>query len=162
MAILNIVKDGDEILRSKCREVDEITPRILRLLDDMRDTLIDSKGVGLAAPQVGVRRRIVLVENEKGQIYELINPKIVAFTQERQQDLEGCLSVPNKWGITDRPMSVTVEAMNRKGEIFQVSGSGLTARCFCHELDHLDGVLFYDKAVKMLTQKELEELSSND
>jgi len=150
MAILKIVKVGDEVLRKKCKVVDEITPKTLRLLDDMRDTLKKAKGVGLAAPQVGILRRICLVENEQGEIYELINPKIIAESKERQNECEGCLSVPDKWGLTDRPASVTVEALNRNGETIQVSGSGLTARCFCHEIDHLDGILFTDKVTKYI------------
>lgn len=162
MAILNIVRDGDPILRKVCRPVDKVTPRICRMLDDMRDTLKDAEGVGLAAPQVGVLRRVVIVENEDGDIYELINPRIVARTEEHQQELEGCLSIPGRWGITDRPASVTVEAMNRKGELYQVSGSGITARAFCHELDHLDGVLFYDNALHMMTPEEMRKLHGED
>ena len=154
MAILKIVKEGDETLRKVCREVEEITPRITRLLDDMKDTLKKADGVGLAAPQVGVLRRICIVENEEGKIYELINPKIIAKSSERQHELEGCLSIPGKWGKTDRPMSVTVEALNRKGEKYQVSGSGITARCFCHEIDHLDGILFIDNAEEIFTPDE--------
>ncbi|MBQ4064568.1 MAG: peptide deformylase, partial [Clostridia bacterium] len=136
MAILKIITKEDPILRKTSRPVEEITPRILRLLDDMRDTLKKAQGVGLAAPQVGVLRRVVLVENEEGEVLELINPTIVSASEERQEDLEGCLSVPGEWGITDRPMTVTVRAQNRKGEWYEATGSGLTARCFCHELDH--------------------------
>lgn len=158
MAILKIVTKEDPILRKVSRPVDEITPRILRLLDDMKDTLHKANGAGLAAVQVGVLRRIVLVETEPGELLELINPEIVKVSEDRQQDLEGCLSVPDEWGITDRPMTVTVRAMNRKGEIFEATGSGLKARCFCHELDHLDGILYTDKVVKMLTDEELEKL----
>lgn len=162
MAILNIVKDGDPTLRKTCRVCEHITPHICRLLDDMRETLIDANGAGLAAPQVGVLRRIALVQDEDGKIYELINPKIVAYSEERQNDLEGCLSIPDKWGITDRPMSVTVRATGRDGKEYEVTGKGLTARAFCHELDHLDGVLFYDKAVRILTDEELDELRKEE
>ena len=158
MAILKIVTKEDPILRKTSRPVEEITPRILRLLDDMKDTLHKANGAGLAAVQVGVLRRIVLVETEPGELLELINPEIVSVSEERQEDLEGCLSVPGEWGITDRPMTVTVRAMNRDGEWFEATGSGLKARCFCHELDHLDGILYTDKVVKMLTEEELENL----
>ena len=156
MAILKIVKVGDDLLRKKSRPVDEITPRILQLLDDMKDTMRAADGVGLAAVQVGVLRRIVLVETERGQLYEMINPEIIA-TEGEQQNIEGCLSVPEKCGITTRPMKVTVRAMNRYGEIYEVTGEDLKARAFCHEIDHLDGILYSDHA-RMLTAEELEEL----
>ncbi len=156
MAILKIITKEDPILRKTSRPVEEITPRILRLLDDMRDTLKKAQGVGLAAPQVGVLRRVVLVENEEGEVLELINPIIVSASEERQEDLEGCLSVPGEWGITNRPMTVTVRAQNRKGEWYEATGSGLTARCFCHELDHLDGTLYTDKVLRMIDPEELE------
>lgn len=147
MAKLKIVKHGDETLRKICRPVDQITPRIITLLDDMIETMRDADGCGLAAPQVGVLRRIAVVEVEPGEVIELINPKIVAFAGE-QQEQEGCLSIPGRWGITKRPMHVTVRAINRKGEIFEVSGSELLARALCHEIDHLDGKLFIDKMIR--------------
>ena len=151
MAKLKIVKYGDETLRKVCRPVDKITPRIITLLDDMLETMHAADGVGLAAPQVGVLRRIVIVEVEEGEVYELINPHIVAFAGE-QQEQEGCLSVPGRWGITKRPMHVTVRALNRHGEEIQVSGSGLLARAFCHELDHLDGKLFIDEMIEEIRE----------
>jgi len=157
MAILNIVKEGDPTLRKICRPVEEITPRILQLLDDMRQTLHRANGVGLAAPQVGVLRRIALVEVEEGELYELINPEIIA-REGKQNELEGCLSVPDQWGVTDRPQKVTVRAMNRLGEIYTVTGEDLLARAFCHEIDHLDGILFKDNAVRMLSPDEMEDL----
>ena len=156
MAILNIVKEGDPVLRKICRPVEEITPRTIQLLEDMKETLHKADGCGLAAPQVGVLRRIVLVEVEKGQLYELINPEIIA-REGSQNELEGCLSLPGEWGITDRPAKVTVRAMNRDGEIYEVSGEGLMARALCHELDHLDGVLYKDNAIRMLTKEEMKE-----
>ena len=149
MAKLKIVKIGDDTLRKVCRPVDKITPRIITLLDDMVETMRATNGVGLAAPQVGILRRIVVVEVEPGEVYELINPKIIAFSGE-QEGAEGCLSVPGKWGLVKRPMHVTVRALNRKGETVEISGSGLTARAFCHELDHLDGKLYIDSASEML------------
>jgi len=147
MAKLKIVKHGDETLRKVCRPVDQITPRIVTLLDDMIETMRDADGCGLAAPQVGVLRRIAVVEVEPGEVIELINPKIIAFAGE-QQEQEGCLSIPGRWGITKRPMHVTVRALNRKGETFEVSGSELLARALCHEIDHLDGKLFIDKMIR--------------
>ena len=145
MAKLKIVKVGDEVLRKKCRPVDEITPKILTLLDDMTETMREAQGVGLAAPQVGILRRIVVIEVEEGNVIELINHKIIAFAGE-QEGTEGCLSVPNKWGTVKRPMHVTVRALNRHGEEFEVTGSELLARALCHELDHLDGKLYIDIA----------------
>lgn len=148
MAKLKIVKIGDDTLRTVCRPVDKITPRIIRLLDDMIDTMRAADGVGLAAPQVGVLRRIVVIETPDEGLIELINPKIIAFSGEQESE-EGCLSIPGRWGITRRPMHVTVRAINRKGETFDMSGSGLLAKAFCHEIDHLDGKLYIDRAIKM-------------
>lgn len=151
MAIRNIVKEGDPVLRKKCRPVDEITPRILVLLDDMLETMRAADGVGLAAPQVGVLRRVVVIECEEGQVIELINPRIVAFSGV-QEGREGCLSIPGKAGITRRPMHVTVRALDRNGKEVEYSGSGLLARAFCHEIDHLDGKLYTDCAIRMLEE----------
>ena len=148
MAKLQIRKVGDEALRKVCRPVDAITPRILTLLDDMIDTMRAADGVGLAAPQVGILRRIVVIEVEPGEVIELINPKIIAFSGE-QDGQEGCLSVPGRWGMVKRPQNVTVRAMNRLGETVDITGHDLLARCFCHELDHLDGTLYIDKAYSM-------------
>ena len=155
MAILNILKDTDPTLRKTSREVTEITPRILTLLDDMKDTMRAANGCGLAAVQVGILRRIVVIETEESGYIELINPKIVAYSG-RQQEAEGCLSVPGRWGITDRPMHVTVKALNRKGEEVTYTGKDLLARAFCHELDHLDGKLFTDHAIRMLSRDEID------
>ncbi|MBQ8382204.1 MAG: peptide deformylase [Clostridia bacterium] len=161
MAILKILTDEDPILRKTSRKVDAITPRILILLDDMIATLHKSGGVGLAAPQVGVLRRVVVVETEPGNLIELINPVIVEQSGS-QTGQEGCLSLPGRWGICTRPDTVTVEATNRCGERFRVTGTGLTARCFCHELDHLDGILYPDVADRMLTRAEIEEMMEAD
>ena len=158
MAKLNIIKYGDETLRKVSREVTEITPRILTLLDDMAETMHEANGCGLAAPQVGVLRRIAIVEVEEGELIEMINPTIIAFAGE-QYEQEGCLSVPDEWPFTKRPMHVTVRAMNRKGETFEVSGSDLLARALCHELDHLDGKLMIDRkapADKIPSEEEQE------
>ena len=160
MAILNIVKEGDPLLRKRCRPVTEITPRILTLLDDMRETLIEANGAGLAAPQVGILRRSALVDLGE-EIVELINPEILE-TEGEQEEVEGCLSVPDVWGITKRPEWVKVKALNRNGEEFEVEGEGLNARCLCHEIDHLDGHLFTDNVVHILTPAEVEEMMGED
>ena len=143
MAIRQIRGKDEEILRKKCKEVKEITPRILEMLDDMVDTLnADEYGVGLAAPQVGILKRMVVIDIGEGMI-ELINPVIVE-TSGSQTGYEACLSVPGVKGIVTRPNYVKVEALNRKGEKFTVDGTELLARAFCHEIDHLDGILYID------------------
>ena len=143
MAIRNIRKLGDDILRKKCRAVDVIDDRILTLLDDMADTMRNADGAGLAAPQVGVLKRVVVIDVGDGLI-ELINPEIVS-TSGSVVDVEGCLSVPGKWGTVIRPETVTVRALDRNGEEIQLTGTGMLAKAFCHELDHLDGIVFVDK-----------------
>lgn len=145
MAIRKIVQDSDPFLRKKSMEVKEFNTRLHVLLDDMRDTLHKENGAGLAAPQVGVLKRAVIVEVDK-KFYELINPKIV-HTEGVQRGYEACLSVKGKSCIVDRPQTVTVEAYDRYGKIFRATGHGLTARAFCHEVDHLDGILYYDRKV---------------
>ena len=161
MALLNILKKSEPALRKKSREVTEITPRILTLLDDMIETLHEANGAGLAAPQVGVLRRVCIVETEDTGLVELINPVIIASEGE-QEELEGCLSIPGEWGYTRRPEKVTVRALGRDGKEFTVTGEGLAARAFCHEIDHLDGVLYSDVAVHMLTEEEIKELEEED
>ena len=140
MAIRNIVKFGDDVLTKKCRTVENIDERTLTLLDDMVDTLYDSTGVGLDAPQVGVLKRIAVIDVGDGLI-ELINPEIIK-QEGNQRDLEGCLSLPDKWGYVDRPIKVTVRATDRNGDLYEIEGEGLLARAFCHEIEHLDGILF--------------------
>ena len=157
MALLNILKEGEEALRKKSRPLDKITERTCTLLDDMLETMRNADGVGLAAPQVGVLRRVVLVETDETGLLEFINPVIVEREGE-QEELEGCLSIPGKWGYTHRPMKVTVRALDRNGNEFTVTGEGLCARAFCHEIDHLDGTLFTDNAVRMLSPEEIEEI----
>ena len=156
MALLNIVRESDneELLRKKSREVTEITPRIITLLDDMVETMRNANGCGLAAVQVGVLRRVVVIETGEG-LFEFINPVIVKTTG-TQEGVEGCLSLPGKWGITKRPMSVTVKALNRKGEEIEVTGHDLLAKAMCHEIDHLDGILYTDKVIRMLREDEVE------
>ncbi len=143
MAVLKIVKFGEPILRKTARPVEEITPRIITLLDDMIETMRAAGGCGLAAPQVGVLRRIAVIEVEEGKVYELINPKIIAFAGE-QRESEGCLSNPGAYGITKRPRAVTVRATDRHGKEYELSGTDLLARAICHECDHLDGKLYTD------------------
>ena len=153
MAKRKIVQYGDDTLRRVCRPVDKITPAVLTLLDDMVETMRAAAGVGLAAPQVGIIRRIAGSETEPGKVSELINPKIIATAGE-QEGSEGCLSLPGQFGIVRRPMHVTVRAMNRHGEIVDIRGSELLARAFCHEIAHLDGKLFIDDAICMLGDDE--------
>lgn len=124
----------------------------------MRDTLHKANGCGLAAVQVGVLRRVVIIEAEAGKLYEMINPVIIERSEEQQHELEGCLSIPGRWGITCRPKTVTVRAMDRNGKYYTVTGSDLLARAICHETDHLDGILYTDKAEHMLTKEEMDEL----
>ena len=156
MALRNIVTQGDSVLNKVCRPVTKFDKRLHVLLDDMAETLVDANGVGLAAPQVGVLRRVVLVDTGD-EILELINPEIIK-TEGEQTGLEGCLSVPGKYGIVTRPYVVGVRAQDRFGEWFEVEGEELIARCFCHELAHLDGQLYVEVAERMLTPEELEEL----
>ena len=156
MALRNIVLQGDEVLTKVCRPVTEFNDRLHTLLDDMTETLLDSGGVGLAAPQVGILRRVCVVQNEDDEIIELINPEIIE-TEGEETALEGCLSVPGKYGEVTRPYYVRVRAQDRDGEWFEAEDEGLTARCFCHEIEHLDGHLFVERAEKMLSDEELEE-----
>ena len=159
MAIRKIVTEEDEILRSKSKPVTEITPKILALLDDMKETLIKTGGVGLAAVQVGVLKRIYIidigVEEGKNEILEFINPEIIE-TSGHQEEAEGCLSVPGKYGITSRPAVVTVRATDRNGKTFEYTGKEIFARCLCHEYDHLDGILYIDNVLEMLDPDEVE------
>jgi peptide deformylase len=152
MAVRTIRKDGDEVLRKVSRKVEVIDDRILTLLDDMKDTMNKAEGVGLAAPQVGVLRRVVVIDIREGLI-ELINPVIVYESGEQIEE-EGCLSIPGIRGEVKRPAKVIVRAMNRKGETFEMTGTELLAIAFCHEIDHLNGVLFTDKAITKTTQEE--------
>lgn len=164
MATRTIRENGDAILLKKSRAVTDFNERLHTLLDDMRETLIKANGVGLAAPQVGVLRRAVLVMNvdredlsPDEQIVELINPVIIESDGE-QTGPEGCLSVPGIYGVVSRPAHVKVKAFNRYGEEFELEGTGLLARACCHEIDHLDGHLFTEKAERILSNEELEEM----
>ena len=158
MALRKIVEQGDECLTKVCRPVTVFNNRLHELLDDMTETLADANGAGLAAPQVGVLRRLCIVmDEESGEYLELINPEIVAQSGE-QTGLEGCLSVPGKWGIVTRPAKVRVRAQDRFGDWFEAEGEGLNARCFCHELEHLDGHMYYEQCGRLFTEAEIDEM----
>lgn len=146
MAIRNIVKIGDPILNKKSRPVEKFDARLATILDDMKDTLYQASGAGLAAVQVGILRRIVVMDCGDGYL-ELINPEITERSEELQHETEGCLSIPGKFGTTERPKTVIVKAQNREGKWCIYKGSDLKARCFCHEIDHLDGILYTSHVV---------------
>ncbi len=147
MAIRTILKQDEPLLRKKSREVTEINDRIITLLDDMKETLASAGGVGLAAPQVGILKRVIIVDTGD-EVLELINP-VITKTSGHQDSLEGCLSIPGIRGHVDRPRKVTVEGYNREGELMEYKAQDFVATIFCHETDHLDGVLFIDKATKV-------------
>ena len=153
MGLRKILTDKEPALHKVCRPVEKFDWRLHKLLDDMKETLIDSNGVGLAAPQVGILRRVVLVDTGE-EILELINPTLIETSGE-QTGAEGCLSVPGKYGLVTRPMFATVRAQDRNGEWYEVEGEELIARCFCHELDHLDGILYTQVMDRFLTEEEL-------
>ena len=144
--IREVIKNGDEVLRKKCHRVEKFDAKLHSLLDDMYETMQDKDGVGLAAPQVGILRRVVVIDVGEGKI-ELVNPEIVKTSGE-QEGQEGCLSCPGVWGDVVRPMKVTVKAQDRYGKEFKIKGQELLARAFCHEIDHLDRILFLDKMKK--------------
>lgn len=143
MALRNIVQIGDEVLSKKARKVEQIDDKIIQLLDDMAETMYHHDGVGLAAPQIGILKRVVVIDIGDG-LLELINPEIVSVEGEQIGD-EGCLSVLGKMGTVKRPNKVTVRAFNREGQYFEITGEEFLARAFCHEIDHLDGILYVEK-----------------
>lgn len=154
MALRKILTEPNPTLHKVCRPVTEFNRRLHTLLDDMADTLADANGVGLAAPQVGILRRVVIVDTGEG-ILELTNPELIETSGE-QEGAEGCLSVPGKYGLVKRPMVAKVRAQDRDGEWFEVEGEELIARCFCHELDHLDGHMYTELVSRYLTEEEME------
>ena len=156
MALRKILNDQEPALHKVCKPVESFDSKLHRLLDDMRETLIESGGVGLAAPQVGILRRVVLVDNGE-EILELVNPTLVE-TDGMQEGPEGCLSVEGKYGLVKRPYYAKVRAQDRNGNWFEAEGEELTARCFCHELDHLDGIIYTEVMERLLTDKEMQEL----
>ncbi len=144
MAIRNIIQLGDPTLRKKSFAVESVTPKIIQLLDDMKDTLAKAQGAGLAAVQVGILRRVFIVDVEEGY-FEFINPEIIS-TKGEQYGPEGCLSVKGKWGDVKRPEHVVIRATDRNGKQFKIKADGFFARAICHEYDHLDGIVYVDKA----------------
>jgi len=156
MGLRKILTDKDPALHKVCKPVTNFDNKLFKLLDDMRDTLIESGGVGLAAPQVGILRRVVLVDvgMEDNEIVEFINPEMIE-TDGEQYGAEGCLSVPGKYGLVKRPMYAKVRAQDRNGDWFEAEGEELIARCFCHELDHLDGIVYTEVMDRYLTEEEL-------
>ena len=154
MGLRKILTDKDPALHKVCKPVEVFDKKLHKLLDDMRETLIDSNGVGLAAPQVGILRRVVLVDTGD-EILELINPEMLE-TDGEQVGPEGCLSVPGKYGLVKRPYWAKVRAQDRYGDWYEAEGEELIARCFCHELDHLDGIVYTEVMERYLTEEELE------
>lgn len=161
MAIRPILTDRDPALHKKCHAITKFDERLGDLLDDLKETLADANGAGLAAPQIGILRRAVIVVDENDEMLELVNPEIVQ--EEGEQDgLEGCLSLPGMWGYVLRPEKVRVKAQNRHGEWFEAEGTDVVARCFCHELEHLDGHVFSEHADRLYTSEELEALQERE
>ncbi len=154
MGLRKILTDKDPALHKVCRPVEKFDGKLHRLLDDMAQTMEDANGVGLAAPQVGILRRVVVVDTGDG-ILELVNPTLVE-TDGEQVGAEGCLSVPGRYGLVKRPYYAKVRAQDRNGEWFEVEGEELIGRCFCHELDHLDGIVYTEVMERFLTEEELE------
>lgn len=161
MALRKILIQGDPALAKTCRPVEKFDRKLHWLLDDLKETLQNAGGVGLAAPQVGILRRVVVVEDAEENIIELVNPVIVDQSGE-QEGWEGCLSVPGKWGQVKRPNCVTVRAQDRDGDFFEVSGEELVARCFCHELEHLDGHLFVEHTDRLYTTEEVDAMQAEE
>ena len=161
MALRTIVTVGDPVLTKKCRPVTRFDDRLATLIDDMIETMHDANGVGLAAPQVGVLRRVVVVDAGDEDL-ELVNPEIIETSEETQTGLEGCLSLPGKYGIVTRPNHVVLRAQDRLGDWYEYEGDELIARCFCHEVAHLEGQMYTEVAERMLTQEELDELMAQE
>ncbi len=161
MALRNILTVGDPSLNKTSRPVTRFDRRLHDLLDDLAETMEDAGGVGLAAPQVGVLRRAVVVMGEDEEVIELVNPEIIAESGEQTGPV-GCLSVPGKYGIVTRPNIVRVRAQDRRGSWFEVEGDELLARGLCHELEHLDGHLYTEKVERYLTEEEIEEMTRED
>lgn len=161
MALRTILTDGDPALHKACRPVTQFDEKLHDLLDDLKETLAHANGAGMAAPQVGILRRAVIVVDANDQMLELVNPEIIEREGE-QEGFEGCLSVPGRWGVVKRPMKAKVRAQDRNGSFFEVEGEEIVARCFCHEIDHLDGHLFTELAGRLYTNEELDELMAEE
>ena len=156
MALRTILTDNDPALHKVCRPVTRFDGRLHDLIDDLKETLTQANGAGLAAPQVGILRRVVIVVDDQENMLELVNPELIAQEGE-QEGFEGCLSVPGRWGIVKRPQKAKVRAQDRNGNFFEVEGEDIVARCFCHELEHLDGHLYTEHIDRFLTDEELRE-----
>lgn len=161
MAIREILTDRDPALHKKCHVVTQFDEKLAALLDDLKETLAVANGAGLAAPQVGILRRAVIVVDEKDEMLELVNPEILSQSGE-QDGLEGCLSVPGMWGYVKRPMHVKVRAQDRNGNWFEVAGDEMVARCFCHEIEHLDGHVFSEHVDRLYDNDEIEQIMAEE
>jgi len=162
MSIREILTDRDPALHKKCHPVTQFDGKLAALLDDLKETLADANGAGLAAPQVGIlRRAVIVVTDDEGTMLELVNPEIVQKKGE-QDGLEGCLSVPGMWGYVLRPQWVKVKAQDRTGKWFEVEGEDIVARCFCHEIEHLDGHVFSEHADRLYTTEEIDAMQEED
>lgn len=161
MAIREILSDRDPALHKKCHLVTEFDGKLASLLDDMKETLAAANGAGLAAPQVGILRRVVIVVTSDEEMLELVNPELLS--QKGEQDgLEGCLSLPGQWGYVRRPMKVRVKAQDRNGKWFEAEGEEIVARCFCHEIEHLDGHVFTEHVDRIYTSEEVEQMMEEE
>lgn len=161
MAIREILTDQDPALHKKCHPVTQFDDKLATLIDDMRETLEEAGGAGLAAPQIGILRRVVVLYGEDEELVELVNPELVS--QEGEQDgLEGCLSVPGLWGYVKRPEKVRVKAQDRRGNWFETGGEAIVARCFCHEIEHLDGHVFTEHVDRIYTSEEVEKIMEQE
>ena len=161
MALRKILVQGDPSLAKHCRPVEKFDEKLHVLLDDMKETLADANGAGLAAPQIGILRRVVVVVDADDQMVELVNPELIR-TEGEQTGLEGCLSVPGKYGVVTRPYKATVRAQDRNGNYFEMDGEEIVARCFCHEIEHLDGHLFVEHTDRLYTIEELEAMEEQN
>lgn len=157
MALRTVLTDKDPALHKKCHPVTVFDEKLWSLLDDLKDTLVNANGAGLAAPQVGILRRAVVVFDANDEILELINPEVI-YTEGEQDGLEGCLSVPGRWGYVKRPLKARVRAQDRNGKVYEAEGEGIVARCFCHETEHLDGHLFTELTDHLYSNEEAEKL----
>jgi peptide deformylase len=161
MAIREILTDQDPALHKKCHSITRFDDKLSDLIDDMRETLISANGAGLAAPQVGILRRVVVLYGKDEELLELVNPELI-FQEGEQDGLEGCLSVPGLWGYVKRPETVKVKAQDRKGNWFETGGEGIVARCFCHEIEHLDGHVFTEHVDHIYTSEEVERIMEEE
>ncbi len=157
MAIREILTDRDPALHKKCHSVTQFDEKLATLIDDMRQTLENAGGAGLAAPQIGILRRVVVLYGGDEELIELVNPEIV-FQEGEQDGLEGCLSLPGQWGYVKRPARVRVKAQDRKGNWFETEGEKIVARCFCHELEHLEGHVFIERVDRIYSNEEVERI----